>query len=118
VRDFKRLEVWQRARAFTIDVYRTTQGFPRNEAFGLTAQLRRSAASIGANIAEGAGRSSDADYARFLRYASGSVNETEHHLILASDLDYLEPENALRLVRDTEAIRSMLTRLTQRLSTR
>ena len=116
MRDFKRLEVWQRARSFTRDVYRATAGFPTEETFGLTAQLRRAAGSIGANIAEGAGRSSDLDYARFIRYAAGSANETEHHLILASDLGYLDGEEATRLGHDAAAIRSMLTRLSQRLS--
>jgi four helix bundle protein len=116
VRDYKRLEVWQRARGFTASVYRATDRFPAEETFGLSAQLRRAAISIGANIAEGAGRSSDKDYARFVRMAAGSASEAEHHIILAHDLGYIDSTEAAELTHDAEAIRSMLTRLTQRLS--
>jgi four helix bundle protein len=116
VRDFKQLEVWQRSRSFAVDVYRASEQFPRSEVFGLRSQLRRAAMSIGANIAEGAGRSSDADYARFLRYAAGSTNEVEHHIILGCDLGYMAADDGSQLIYHAGAIRSMLTRLTQRLS--
>jgi four helix bundle protein len=118
MRDFRRLDVWQSAREFTADVYRVTRTFPREEVFGLTGQLRRAAMSIGANIAEGAGRSSDKDYARFIRYAAGSANEAEHHIILANDLGLLGDEDSSRLAQTATTIRAMLTRFHQRLSSR
>jgi four helix bundle protein len=87
--DFKDLKVWTKAHRLTVGVYRTTREFPREELFGLTSQLRRSASSVGANIAEGCGRRSDAELARFLHIARGSAVELENHLLLARDLDYL-----------------------------
>lgn len=71
MKGFKELKVWQKAHTMTIAVYDTTRTFPREELYGLTSQLRRSAASIGANIAEGCGRRSDGEMARFLQIARG-----------------------------------------------
>jgi len=86
VKDFKELKVWCKAHELTLVVYRLTRSFPKDELFGLTGQLRRSAASIGANIAEGCGRRSDGEFTRFLQIARGSVSELECHLLLARDL--------------------------------
>ena len=83
VKDFKELKVWCKAHELTLVVYRLTRSFPKDELFGLTGQLRRSAASIGANIAEGCGRRSDGEFTRFLQIARGSVSELECHLLLA-----------------------------------
>ena len=116
MRDFTQLEVWQRTRAFTTDVYKATAGFPRAEQFGLTAQMRSCAVSIGANIAEGAGRGTDSDYARFVRYAAGSTNEIVHHLIIAADLGFLGEEACFSLRKSATSIRSMLARLEAALS--
>ena len=111
MRDFTRLEVWQRSRLLTREIYEATAEFPRSERFGLTAQLRACSVSIGANIAEGAGRGTDADYARFVRYAAGSTNEIIHHLIIATDLGLLGEEDCERLRLAATSIRSMLARL-------
>ena len=117
MRDFKKLNAWQKAHQLVLDVYEETRLFPPDERFGLTNQVRRSAASIPANIAEGAGRGSDADYARFINYALGSANETEYHIILAHDLRFL-PENARdRLIGKLSEIRKMTTALSQTLRT-
>ncbi len=89
MQDFRKLEVWKRARHLSRAVYLATQGFPRAEMFGLTAQMRRCGVSIGANVAEGCGRGTQADLARFLRIAFGSACELEHHLIVATDNGYL-----------------------------
>jgi four helix bundle protein len=89
MRDFRSLNVWQKAHALTLQVYEATGSFPREEVYSLTSQLRRSASSIGANIAEGCGRSGDAELGRFLHIAMGSASELEYHLILARDLRYL-----------------------------
>lgn len=89
MQDFRRLGVWKVSHELTLGAYRGTGSFPSEERFGLTSQLRRSCASIPANIAEGCGRSSGGDFARFLSIAAGSASETEYHLSLAADLGYL-----------------------------
>ncbi len=91
MRPFRRLVVWRKAHAFTLDVYRVTRSFPRDEQFGLVAQLRRAAASISANLADGCGRESDRELGRFVAIASGSASGVEYHLLLARDLDYVAP---------------------------
>jgi hypothetical protein len=75
MRDFRELKVWHKAHSLTLDVYRVTKSFPREELYGLTSQIRRAAASIGANIAEGAGKSSRADLGRYLQIALGSASD-------------------------------------------
>ena len=84
--DFKRLVVWNEAQRLTIELYARSADFPTVERFGLTAQIRRAAASIGANVAEGCGREGTGDMKRFIRIARGSAYELEHHLLLARDL--------------------------------
>ncbi|MFZ0940517.1 MAG: four helix bundle protein, partial [Candidatus Sulfotelmatobacter sp.] len=76
----------------TLTVYKRTHSFPKEEMYGLTSQLRRSSASIGANIAEGFGRRSDAEMRRFVQIAHGSANEVEYHLLLAKDLEFLSTD--------------------------
>lgn len=89
MRDFKTLIVWQKAHQLTLAIYAATGAFPRDEVYGLTSQIRRSAASIPANIAEGCGRNGDIEMARFLQIAMGSASELEYHLLLARDLGYI-----------------------------
>jgi four helix bundle protein len=89
MRDFRELMVWEKAHRLTLDVYDATREFPREELYGLTSQIRRAAASIGANIAEGAGKNSRTEFARFLQIAMGSASELEYHLLLSRDLGYL-----------------------------
>jgi four helix bundle protein len=88
--DFKDLRVWTKAHELTLYVYQKTRSFPKEEMYGLTSQMRRSAASVGANIAEGCGRRSDGEMRRFLQIARGSANELEYHLLLAKDLHLLQ----------------------------
>lgn len=82
MRDFKKLNVWQKAHALTVHVYKATYDFPREELYGLTSQIRRASVSIPANIAEGCGRGSEADFCHFLQIAFGSASELEYHLFL------------------------------------
>ena len=89
---FEQLIVWQRAHQFVLAVYRATEGFPRQEAYGLTSQLRRAAVSIPANIAEGFKKRGRPDKSRFLNIAQGSLEECRYHLILAKDLNYADTE--------------------------
>jgi four helix bundle protein len=97
-------------------VYRHTRGFPIEERFGLTSHLRKSASSITSNIAEGCGRNSDKDLARFLSIAAGSASETEYQLLLARDLGYLTPEDHLALDREVNEVKRMLNSLIQTLN--
>jgi four helix bundle protein len=91
MKDFRQLSVWSKAHDLTLLVYKSTASFPKDEMFGLTSQTRRAAASIPANIAEGCGHNGDAELARFMRIALGSASELEYHLLLASELSYLNP---------------------------
>lgn len=116
MQSFKSLKVWRKAHEVTLEIYRLTARFPKDEKFGLTAQVRRSAASVGANIAEGCGRGSDPDFARFLQIAMGSASETEYHLLLARDLGFVEAEAHASAESDVEEVKRMLTALIRRLS--
>ncbi len=115
MQDFRKLRVWQTNRALTVDLYRVTAGFPRDERFGLTAQMRSAVVSTGANIAEGCGRGSRADTLRFLQIAFGSSVELLHHLITSVDLGFLSPSDFDALDRKNESVRRMLVRLMDRL---
>lgn len=86
---FQKLDVWHDARSLNRDIYRMTVTLPPEELYGLTSQIRRAANSISANIAEGSGRNSDRDFARFLEQSYGSAMELASHLFLAHDLGYL-----------------------------
>ena len=87
-KSFRDLIVWQKAHAFVLATYRLTSGFPRQETYGLTSQMRRAAVSIPANIAEGFRKRGKADKARFLNMSEGSIEESRYYLILAQDLNY------------------------------
>ncbi|MBM3212164.1 four helix bundle protein, partial [Candidatus Poribacteria bacterium] len=89
MRNYKKSVAWQRADDLVFEIYRVTRNFPNEELYGITSQIRRAAISIPSNIAEGAGRETDADYARFLCIARGSLNETEYFLYLSKRLGYL-----------------------------
>ena len=93
MQDFRNLKVWEKAHSLTLDVYRVTKLLPREEIYGLTSQIRKASVSIGANIAEGACRNGDAEFARFLQMAAGSASEVEYHLLLARDLDLIPPDD-------------------------
>ena len=89
LKDFRNLKVWEQAHFLTLHLYQATANFPREELFGLTSQIRRSAASTGANIAEGCGKRGNNELQRFLQFASGSSSELDYHLLLARDLHLL-----------------------------
>ncbi len=89
MQNYKDLKVWDKAHRFTLKVYEVTKSFPKEELYSLTNQLRRAASSIPANIAEGCGKNSNAEFAHFLNISLGSANESEYFLILSKDLLYL-----------------------------
>lgn len=116
MKDFRELKVWQKSHQTTLDVYRITYRFPKDELYGLTSQARRASASIAANIAEGCGRGSDADFARFLQMAMGSASELDYHLLLACDLGFLEISKHQKLASEVSEVKRMLTSLIQKLT--
>jgi four helix bundle protein len=113
--DFKDLKVWTKAHQLTLAIYHCIRRFPRDEIYGLTSQIRRASASIGANIAEGCGRRSDPEMKRFIQISRGSASELEYHLLLARDLQLLTVEEFKDLEAKTLEIQRMLAALTQRL---
>lgn len=115
MRDFRELKVWEKGHLLTLAVYKATARFPREELYGLTSQLRRSCASIPANIAEGCGRDGDAELARFLRISAGSASELEYHLLLAHELDMLDAPDYKRLTKEVTEVKRMLTSFIQKL---
>ena len=116
MRDFKELKVWHKAHRFVLDVYRHTRDFPSEERFGLTSQLRKSATSVGSNIAEGCGREGERELARFLSIAAGSTSEAEYQLLLARDLGYLQHEHHRQLDAQANEVKRMLNSFIQKLS--
>ncbi|HSY91615.1 MAG TPA: four helix bundle protein [Candidatus Binatus sp.] len=115
VQDFRNLKVWEKAHALTLDVYQVSRSFPREEMYGLTSQMRRASASIGANIAEGVCRRGDVDFARFLQIAAGSASEVQYHLLLARDLELLKSQDYQRLSDEAVEVKRMLASLMQKL---
>ncbi len=116
MRDFRNLKVWQRAHNLTLAIYRATVGFPKEELYGLTSQIRRSCESVPANIAEGCGRTGGAELARFLHIAMGSASELEYHLLLARDLGLVGGKQHEHLERDVTELKRMLTGFIQKLN--
>jgi len=117
MRNFKELVVWQKSKQFAVQIYKATAAFPRLEQFGLTSQIRRSAVSVPANIAEGWGRGSTREYIQFLFVARGSLMELETHLTICHDLGYLKEEQVKKMQQEIEGIGQMLNRLIQALRT-
>jgi four helix bundle protein len=117
MKDFRKQKVWQKSHQLTLNIYKVTADFPRGELYGLTNQLRRSGASIPANIAEGCGRQSDADFSRFLQMAMGSASELEYHLLLSHDLEILNDSDFEKLSKETVEVKQMLTSFIKKLKT-
>ncbi len=114
MRDFKEFKVWEKSHGLTLEVYKVTATFPKEELYGLTSQIRRACASIPANIAEGCGRDGNAELARFLQIAMGSTSELEYHLLLAHDLKFLNSSDYDKLSGSTVELKRMLTALLQK----
>jgi four helix bundle protein len=108
IQSYRDLEVWKRAMDLAVATYEATRSFPAEKRFGLTSQVRRSVASVAANIAEGYGRQSKQSYLNFLKIAQGSLKETETHLILASRVGLLDTKSLSALLDASEEIGRML----------
>lgn len=115
---FTELRVWHRSHSMALDVYRLTSQFPPSEQFGLTSQLRRAIVSVSCNIAEGAKRESDGEYAHLLNIAEGSLAEAECLLRLSRDLEFAPSSAANRLIQESEEVSRMICALRSRVEAR
>ncbi|MBY0244607.1 MAG: four helix bundle protein [Sphingobacteriaceae bacterium] len=111
MQNFKELKVWSKAHEVTLSVYKVSASFPREEIYSLTNQLRRACSSVAANIAEGCGKNTQADFARYLNISLGSANETEYFLILSKDLNYLSEDQFVALSNQINEVKAMLINL-------
>ncbi|MBC7922949.1 MAG: four helix bundle protein [Ferruginibacter sp.] len=111
MQSYQDLKVWHKAHAMVLDIYAATQVFPKEELYGLTSQIRRSAVSTPANLAEGCGKNTKSDIANFFQIALGSLHETEYYLLLARDLSYIREERFVHLNERTKEVKAMLIAL-------
>lgn len=117
MQNYKDLKVWEKAHLFTLDVYEATKSFPKEEIYSLTNQIRRASSSIPANIAEGCGKNTNAEFAHFLNIALGSSNEVEYFLTLSKDLNYLTEEKFHTLYNIINEVKGMLIALINKVRT-
>jgi four helix bundle protein len=115
LKNYKDLKVWQRSYQLCLEIYKITKGFPREERYNLTSQIRRAAVSIASNIAEGYGRKTTSEYIRFLYIAYGSNCELETQILLAGDLGYIESGKLEMLKERIREVERMLKALIQSL---
>ena len=108
---YRDLLVWQRAMELVKEIYRVTKSFPKEEVYGLTAQIRRAAIAIPSNIAEGKGRYSTADVNHFLVQARGSLYELETQVLIATDLKYLSEAESKKLLDSSDEVAKLLNGL-------
>lgn len=115
MRDYKRYDTWKIAHELVKEIYIVSESFPKSELFGLTSQIRRSSVSIPTNIAEGCGRFTDKEFARFLEISLGSTNETEYLLLLSCDLGFTTEDKLSSLNPKLNLIRQKLIQLRKKL---
>jgi four helix bundle protein len=111
VQSYRDLVIWNKAMELVTEIYRMTQGFPKEELFGLTSQIRRAAVSVPSNIAEGKGRLSKGEFRQFLGNARGSLAELETQILIAQNLQYLHGAEANRLLAMVEEVGKVLNGL-------
>ncbi|HJX84655.1 MAG TPA: four helix bundle protein [Candidatus Angelobacter sp.] len=111
MRNYRELEVWEKSHKLTLELYRMSRAFPKEELYGLTSQMRRAAVSIGANLAEGCGRRTSPELARFVRIAMGSASELDYHLLLCLDFSFITSEEYEQAAKELTRIRKMLSGL-------
>ena len=111
LKSFQELEVWQKAHHLVLQTYRVTDGFPDRERYGIVSQVRRSAVSIPANIAEGFGRRTTKELLQFLVQANGSLEETRYFLILSLDLGYLKKQDFEEMQKQCSSVAQMIAAL-------
>jgi four helix bundle protein len=107
-KSFEELDAWKKAHEFVIEIYKTTENFPKSEIFGLVSQFRRSAVSVAANIAEGYGKNGPKDKLRFYNISQGSIEECRYYILLSKDLNYVTNEIYNKLDKDIELCSKLL----------
>jgi four helix bundle protein len=115
MQSFRNLKVWGKAHDLTLDIYQVTRGFPKEELYGLTNQMRRAAVSIGSNISEGCCRKGDVEMARFLQIALGSASELEYQALLAHDLQLVQSQEHERIEGQIIEVKKMIAALIHKL---
>lgn len=118
IKSYRDLEVWQQAMDLAVEYYKLTQRFPKTEMFGIVSQIRRSASSVPANIAEGHGREGRPHFIQFLRVAQGSLKELETHLLLSARVGFLQDEESSTILRRCADVGKMLRGLIRALDAR
>jgi len=116
LKNYKELQVWQKAYQLCLEVYRVTKGFPKDEMYGLISQIRRAAVSVPSNIAEGYGRKTTREYVHSLYVAYGSICELETQILISHDLDYIESDIFDKLQEEIGDVERMLKGLIKSLS--
>jgi four helix bundle protein len=111
MQDFRKLQIWENSHELTLEIYKVTKSFPKEELFGLTSQIRRSTSSIPTNISEGCVKSSQKEFSRYLYIALGSASETEYLILLCYELNYLTEEDYIKLLIDIQKVKKMLISL-------
>jgi four helix bundle protein len=117
MKDFRDLQVWNKAHLLVLASYRSTAGFPKQEVYGMTSQIRRCAASIAANIAEGCGKRGNGEFQRYLNIAAGSASELEYHFLLSRDLNLLDQTTYQQLHNGVVEVKRMLASLIRKVET-
>jgi len=115
MKDFRTLNVWQKSHQLVIMIYKKTNKFPSEEVYGIRSQLRRAIVSIPTNLAEGCGRGSDKDFAKFAQIAFGSANESEYLILLSNELGFIDRADYDDLTEKLTEIKRMLTSLIKNL---
>ena len=116
MRDFKKYDIWQLSHSLTLEIYKASSNFPKEEQYGLVSQIRRAVSSVPTNVSEGCGRHSDKEFKQFLNIAIGSISETEYLLILSKDLNYLSEESFSNLAQQANSIKSKIYKLKEKLN--
>lgn len=115
MKDFRTLNVWQKSHKLAVMIYQETKKFPKEEVYGITSQIRRAIVSIPTNLAEGCGRGSDRDFAKFAQIAFGSANESEYLILLSNELGFIDRADYDDLTEKLTEIKRMLTSLIKNL---
>ncbi len=106
--DFRKLEIWERARKLCVPIYALTAQFPKSEIYGLTSQIRRSCVSISSNIAEGSGRKGNREYAQMISIALGSAYELETQLEISFELNFISQEEYITIKKEIVEVQKMI----------
>ncbi len=116
MRDFRKYDIWQLSHQLTLEIYFVSKGFPKEEQFNITSQIRRACVSIPTNISEGCGRNSDKEFNQYLNIALGSTSETEYLIILCKDLSLIDTSTSTQLLEKVNHIKSKIFNLKEKLN--